>query len=173
MLSNRPLKSRLWEKGGSLELHLHAAVGREGLRRGDGARVSEREPIQLLVDRADIARFEISAIEAIFPIEQILHETIDLDVVRDVVRCMEVDPSIACKKSVKVILCRFLVGEERRVAGRNEIRAELPLGGQPVLEACLEAMARNAGEAVALLQEGAEAVIVRIGGRRRRRPRRA
>jgi len=66
-------------------------VDRQGLRQGNRARIAERDP-----DRVpDAIRLEEGAVSRVPPIEQVAHIREDLDLVGDLVRCVQIGDPIS------------------------------------------------------------------------------
>ncbi len=126
--------------GDYLELHLDAAIGRERQGRSDAARIGGIIITCGLEGCRRLFGVEEGAIETISPIEGVLDQAVELNVLADVVGGRKIDARVAGELRVVV----GFVAEKELARRSDEIGADLPLRRQPVLNACFEAMLRNA-----------------------------
>ena len=124
-------------------MNLKATVGGQRQRRGDGPRIREDDAAQGRV--GGIASGDEIAKCPVMRVEEIIHETIDLDVVVDVIGCVDVDLGVPAKLFVQV----GLVALEVLTGHGNEIGTKLPLLGQPIVKTGLEGVGGDARKVVA------------------------
>ena len=75
----------MWRNSFSLVFDADAAVSREWLRRGNGARINEAWSAKGCINFGDFVSLEVCAVEAVLLIEEVFDETVDLNVFRDIV----------------------------------------------------------------------------------------
>jgi len=80
---------------GALEMDLEATVCGQRDRRGDGARIREDDAAERRVGR--VTRGNEIPKGPVVRVEEVIHETIDLDVIVDVVRRVDVDLGVPAK----------------------------------------------------------------------------
>src|SRR5690606_4891264 len=111
---------------------------------------------------------EERAKQAVARIEDVVDEAIDLDVLGQPVPCADVDAGVAADLLQKVGLITKVILARRR----DEVRTHLPSVGDPVIEAELETIVRNARDVVAGLDVDAGDVRVPRAGHAERMSRR-
>ena len=125
------------------EVDLKATVRGQRQRGGDGPRICEGDAAQ---SRAvGVIRGEETTKSPVVRVEQVVHEAIELDVVVDVVRRVDVDLGVAAELRV---LVGFIALEELTADG-DEIGTKLPLPRQTVIETGLEGLGGYARKVVA------------------------
>src|SRR5262245_9293843 len=126
----------------ALQLCAHSNIDRERLRRRDHAGVGQYVRYR---DRDRRLRIKESAEGREFAVEQIVDEAVDLDLLGELVRTMQVRDPVICKLRVLV----GVIANKPLVTDPDDVGAELQLRRDPIIDPALNRVPRYAGNLLA------------------------
>src|SRR4029078_13512158 len=121
----------------------HSSVSRKGLRRDNCARIGKVDCPQGRF--SSLCGIKIISKSAVVRVEEVVDQSVNLDVICYVIRGMKVDLGVTSKWLIQI----GFISKKHLVACSDKIGANLPFGCEPVIETRFKAGSRYAAKCVA------------------------